>query len=201
MKKITIFLIFVLGFACTTNTQTYQSEIPFLTGEKWWGAFVAKGSEMPYLQPTGVLDLSKQNFNNQGVPLLVSNKGRYIWSDEAFKFEITPTGICIESAFEKLQPVQAGETLRDAYLAACKKHFPPSGVLPDPLLFSMPQYNTWIELMYDQNQTDILNYANNIIRHDFPKGVLMIDDNWQKYYGNFDFKPDKFPDPTAMVTK
>jgi alpha-glucosidase len=27
----------------------------------------------------------------------------------------------------------------------------------------------------------------------------MIDDNWQKQYGNFEFKPDKFPNPKEMV--
>ena len=27
----------------------------------------------------------------------------------------------------------------------------------------------------------------------------MIDDNWQRYYGNFDFKPEKFPDPKGMT--
>ena len=27
----------------------------------------------------------------------------------------------------------------------------------------------------------------------------MIDDNWQKDYGNFNFRPDKFPNPKAMV--
>jgi len=197
--KTIMILILVLGYACTNNAQTYKTEIPFLSGENWWGGFVAKGSDMPYLQNTGVLDLSNQNFNNQGVPLFVSNKGRYIWSDEAFKFEINAAGIRIESAFEDVKVVSAGKTLRDAYLAACKKHFPPSGILPDPLLFSMPQYNTWIELMYNQNQTDILQYAENIDKYDFPKGVLMIDDNWQKYYGNFDFKPDKFPDPKGMI--
>lgn len=198
-KAITV--IVFLCFASATYAQPYKSEIKFLNGEMWWGAFVAKGSKMPYLQPTGELDLSCQNFNNQGVPLFVSNKGRYIWSDEAFKFEISASAIRIESVFEEVQAVNAGKTLREAYLAACKKHFPPSGVLPEPLLFSMPQYNTWIELMYNQNQEDILNYADNIIKHNFPKGVLMIDDNWQKYYGNFDFKPDKFPDPEGMVKR
>jgi len=199
--KRTIIIIAILGYVNMNYAQTYQTEIPFLQGEKWWGGFVAKGYQMPYLQPTGVLDLSKQNFNNQGVPLLLSNKGRYIWSDEAFKFEINATQIRIESAFEEVKAVQAGKTLREAYMAACKKYFPPSGVLPDPLLFSMPQYNTWIELMYNQNQEDILNYAESIIKHNFPKGVLMIDDNWQKYYGNFDFKPDRFPDPEGMIAQ
>ena len=199
--KKAIILISVLGYAVMTYAQPYKSEIPFLAGEFWWGGFVAKGSEMPYLQPTGEMDLSNQNFNNQGVPLLVSNKGRYIWSDEAFRFAITASGVSIESVFEEIKAVQAGKTLREAYLAVCKKHFPPSGVLPDPLLFSMPQYNTWIELMYNQNQADILHYAESIIRNDFPKGVLMIDDNWQKYYGNFEFRPDRFPDPKGMITQ
>jgi alpha-glucosidase len=27
----------------------------------------------------------------------------------------------------------------------------------------------------------------------------MIDDNWQKHYGNFEFKPDKFPHPREMI--
>ena len=194
-------MIMLVGWSYVAFTQVYTSKIQLLEGEKWWGAFVAKGSQMPYLHETGELDLSNQNFNNQGVPLLLSNRGRYIWSDEAFRFEINTAGITITSAYEKMEAVESGKNLRDAYLAACKKHFPPTGKLPDPLLFSMPQYNTWIELMYNQNQADILKYADNIIKHDFPKGVLMIDDNWQNYYGNFDFKPDRFPDPKGMVAQ
>ena len=199
--KRTLTVIIVLGCTSMLYAQTYISEIPFLSDEMWWGAFVGRGAQMPYIRPTSELDLSKQNFNNQNVPLFLSNKGRYIWSDEAFKFEIVSEKIRIESAFEEVKVVNAGATLRDTYLAACKKHFPPTGVLPDPLFFSMPQYNTWIELMYDQNQEDIMNYAENIIKYDFPKGVLMIDDNWQKYYGNFDFKPEKFPDPHGMISR
>jgi alpha-glucosidase len=29
----------------------------------------------------------------------------------------------------------------------------------------------------------------------------MIDDNWQRYYGNFDFRAEKFSDPKDMVKK
>jgi alpha-glucosidase len=172
-----------------------------LENEKWYGGFVAKGSQMPYVQTSGLLDLAKQNFNNQGVPLLLSNKGRYIWSDEAFKFEVKTNNISIESKYETVAVTEAGKTLREAYLEACRKHFPPSGQLPDTMMFSMPQYNTWIELMYNQNQKDILKYADDILSNGFPAGVLMIDDNWQKYYGNFDFKPDRFPEPETMVKR
>jgi alpha-glucosidase len=198
-KTITLFI--TLCLSVTLHAQSFLSKIPFLPEEKWWGAFVAKGSEMPYLQSIETFDLSKQGFNNQAVPLFISNKGRYIWSDEAFQFQIHATAIQLESKFEEIKVVVAGKTLRDAYLAACRSHFPPSGKLPDPLFFSLPQYNTWIELMYNQNQSDILNYADKIIQYDFPKGVFMIDDNWQKYYGNFDFKPDKFPDPKGMINQ
>ena len=71
--------------------------------------------------------------------------------------------------------------------------------MPPELFFSKPQYNTWIELIYNQNQEDILKYARSIIDNGLPTGILMIDDNWQKDYGNFNFRPDKFPNPKAMV--
>lgn len=71
--------------------------------------------------------------------------------------------------------------------------------MPDRLLFEQPQYNTWIELIYDQNQKDILKYAHAIIDNGFPPGVLMIDDNWQEAYGNWKFHPEKFPSPKKMV--
>ena len=53
--------------------------------------------------------------------------------------------------------------------------------------------------MYNQNQEDILRYAHAIIDNGFPAGVLMIDDNWQRYYGNFQFKAERFPDAKAMI--
>ncbi len=155
---------------------------------------------MPYLEPLEY-DLETQNHNNQVVPLLLSGKGRYLWSEYPFRFTIDAEKIIITSDYEKVIVAVAGNTLREAYQAVCREHFPPSGVLPDTLFFTVPQYNTWIELMYDQNQEDVLSYARQIVEHGFPAGVLMIDDNWQKYYGNFEFKPDKFPAPKEMVAE
>ena len=82
-----------------------------------------------------------------------------------------------------MEKVKAGKTLREAYMAAQAKYFPANGQLPDTLFFTMPQYNTWIELMYNQNQEDILKYAHAIIDNGFPAGVLMIDDSWQENFG------------------
>lgn len=201
MKKI-IFSFILFSFFINLNSQNqYTTEIPFLQDEYWWGGVVAYGSQMPYLKPVKEFNLALQNNNNQVVPLFVSSKGRFIWSDQPFWFEIKDNTLMVKSEYEKIEIQQGGETLREGYKTACQKHFPPSGTLPDELFFTMPQYNTWIELMYNQNQDDILKYAQSIIDNGFPPGVLMIDDNWQKYYGNFEFRPEKFSDPKGMIKK
>jgi alpha-glucosidase len=197
MKKLFLSALFFL--CCHAASAQHLTEIKSQAGEYWWGGVVALGSRMPYVQPLSAYDLGTRNDNNQVVPLLLSNKGRYVWSDHPFTFEVDASGLNIRSGHEEVSVQTSGNTLRDAYLAACRTHFKPTGALPDELFFTMPQYNTWIELMYNQNQDDILTYAKGVIANGFPSGVLMIDDNWQKYYGNFDFKPEKFPDPKAMV--
>lgn len=199
LKKICLFLLLsVMALPCWAGSK-YESKISSLEGEKWWGGMVALGSQMPFKSDMRLFDLSAENMNNQNVPLLLSSEGRYIWSDKPFSFRMEGGDLRIFSDYENMEPVLAGNTLKDAYMAASSKHFPPSGQLPDSLFFSMPQYNTWIELMYNQNQEDILKYADNILKNRFPVGVFMVDDNWQKYYGNFDFKAERFPDPKGMI--
>ncbi|MBP5477520.1 MAG: glycoside hydrolase, partial [Paludibacteraceae bacterium] len=161
----------------------------------WWGAAVGLGHEQPYRDHRS-FDLTREDANNQLVPLFLSSEGEYMWSDNAFAFS-AKDGEIIPSV--PLSRVKAGNTLREAYLAAQAKYFPANGILPDTLFFTRPQYNTWIELMYNQNQADILRYAHAIIDNGFPAGVLMIDDNWQRYYGNFQFKAERFPDAKAMI--
>lgn len=201
-KRFLFAFVYLLTCFLTVQAQgKYKTEVTMLPGEKWWGGLVAIGSRMPFGEQMRLYDLSSMNLNNQGIPLLLSSGGRYVWSDRPFAFEVKDGVLLLHSDSEKLIPVAAGATLRDAYLAASAAHFPPSGKLPDPLFFSMPQYNTWIELMYNQNQHDILAYAENVKKHGFPTGVFMVDDNWQKYYGNFEFKPDRFPDPKGMIDK
>ncbi|MDR3188893.1 MAG: glycoside hydrolase family 31 protein [Prevotellaceae bacterium] len=197
-RKFVVLLIGSLFFLSRASAQ-HVSEVEFLPEEYWWGGVVAYGAQMPYVQPLKEFDLARQNNGNQTVPLLLSSKGRYVWSDRPFRFSVAEKRITIRSDYGRVGVEAAGATLREAYLAACRKHFPPSGQLPDTLFFATPQYNTWIELMYNQNQADILRYAQGIVDNGFPSGVLMVDDNWQKYYGNFEFKPDRFPSPKAMV--
>ncbi len=201
-------LLFLCLFTSILTAQKFVSSIRPLPAESWYGAFTAKAfcntplkdlTFQPYQRNEKKKDLRTDNRGNQAAPLLISNKGRYVWSDEPFAFEFKEGVLIISSNLEKVMPVSSGTTLRDAYKGAMNKHFPASGKTPNPLMFKMPQYNTWIELGNDQTQAAILKYADDVLKNGFPAGVFMIDDNWSKYYGNFDFDKATFPDAKGMV--
>ena len=207
MKNIA--LLFLLFFSVQNAfAEKFISAIKPLDGEQWYGAYTAKAycntplknlTFQPYLANEKKKDLAIDNRGNQAAPLLLSNKGRYVWSDEAFAFEFIDGVLLVHSDFEKIEPVASGKTLREAYIGAMNKHFPPSGKTLNPLMYKMPQYNTWIELGTNQNQKDLLKYTNDVVKNGFPTGVFMIDDGWANHYGNFEFDPRTFPDPKGMM--
>jgi alpha-glucosidase len=124
-----------------------------------------------------------------------------IWSEDPIKYSFDSGTLTVTTRNGKIDFVEAGKNLPTAYYYAVANYFPPNGQIPAETLFTHPQYNTWIELMYDQNEVDILKYAQSIVDNGYPTGVLMIDDNWQEDYGVWDFSPRKFKDPKAMITK
>lgn len=201
------FVLIVLHVCGIIHAQSYNLTVQMLPGEKWWGVIDNPdrwGIEGKYGFPFDesmafFMDFTANSYGNNVVPFLASSTGRYIWSEEPFKLR-GKDGVLSFEGMAPIDLVKAGETLREAYLAASAAHFPPSGTIPPEEFIVNPQYNTWIELTYNQNQEDILRYAKAIVENGFPvNAVFMVDDNWQKYYGNFEFKPDRFPDPKAMM--
>jgi len=194
-------LAFLLCSASAWSEQTVKSKLHLdrLPNEFWWGGAVTLGSEMPYGIAPIEINLDGDNRGNQAAPLLISSKGRYVWCEKAFKFSFQSNSLDVTSAGNNLNYGQAGRCLRDAYCHVSKNYFPTDGKMPDLSLFSAPQYNTWIELMYDQNQRDVLKYARAIVDNGLPPGVLMIDDNWQEDYGKWNFHPGRFADPKSLM--
>ncbi len=178
-----------------------KSEVKPLEGEKWYGALTRMGHDMPFADNTKLVDLAKNHDSNQGAPLLLSSKGRFIWSERPFKFQFRDGVLHLESESETLKPVQAGNTLREAYMTASAKYFAPDGKVPPSIFFDKPQYNTWIALHYDQTQKDVLAYANAIVANGFPTGLMMVDDGWETFYGLFRFNREYFPDVKALNNK
>ena len=194
-----IFLLLIsTHHASGQAVDSVRLHIPLLNGEYWWAGIVNHGNMMP-LKPGYKANLHANLYGNQAQPLLLSNKGNVVWSADPFSITNDSNRITLVKASGEFISAKAGNSLREAYRYASSRFFPPSGKAPDSSLFSSPQYNTWIELLYDQNQADVLKYARAIIENGFPPGVIMIDDNWQQDYGTWKFHQGKFPDARAMV--
>ncbi len=196
MKKVLLFL------ALTTAALGAETplEIPLLPGEYWWGGLSVDGPLMPYHAESRLhRDLYGNSGGNQAQPLLISSRGRFVWSGQPFQYAFEAGALRITEAHGRLEHGTAANSLRDAFRHVSQRFFPPDGRIPDPAMFTHPQYNTWIELMYDQNQDDILGYARAIQAQKYPPGVLMIDDNWQENYGNWQFSARRFANPKAMM--
>lgn len=178
----------------------FQIKIKMLQNEYWYGLCVNDGIKFPLSQKSSYsIDLDPNPTNNQSVPLLISNYGRYLWSDKGFQLNVENGEILCESKKSEIILAEGFETLKGAFLAAGQRFFPANGEVPPISFFQKPQYNTWIELIYNQNQKDILQYAENILKNDMAPGILMIDDGWCDYYGRWDFNRRTFPNPKQMV--
>ena len=124
-------------------------------GENWWGAANFFGTKMPFTEKTELrIDLRRDNYHNQCASLLISDQGRVVWADAQALFTLKDGTITVEAASDVVVE-KAGASLPEAYRHAMRKWFPASGRMPDPLFFSAPQINTWIELTYHQNEKDI----------------------------------------------
>lgn len=186
-----------LLIACSCSDTALQVKSDENTS--WWVGVINQGYLMPFDGTDAVsLNLYSHPDGNQVQPLLLSDQGDVIWCDYPPSVSIRKGEVIVEAG-GKARHDRAGTTLKEAYEFASRTYFPPSGKMPDPALFSAPQYNTWIELKYDQNQEDILAYARAIVDNNYPPGVLMIDDNWQEDYGKWNFHPGRFPDPPMMM--
>ena len=195
--------VLMLAVACAAVAGFAETKtVEMRTGEKWWGVMNYYGTKMPFDAATDLtMDLCKDNNSNQSASLLLSDSGRFVWCDEQTVVTIRGGKITMTSKSDPIELDESGKTLREAYLKAMARHFPPSGKVPDLMFFSAPQYNTWIELTYHQNEKDILAYAKSMLDNGLPAGVLMIDDTWQYAYGTWEFDPRRFTDPKGMVKK
>jgi alpha-glucosidase len=185
--------------ACPSCADTLSLDM--LQGEKWWGLCNSFGREMPFSAETKFeCDLRLENYGHQSLSFLCSDKGRVAWCAEPVGVKIANGRISMESDSGKIVLVEkAGANLAEAYRHASKTWFPPTGEEPELLYFSAPQYNTWIELTYHQNERDILAYAKSMVDHGLPPGVFMIDDTWQQAYGEWDFDSSRFQNPKKMM--
>ena len=184
-------------------TSAGSLEVRMLPDEHWWGLCNNFGREMPFTEKSDFsCDLRLDNYSHQSLSFLCSDKGRVVWCAEPVSVKVANGTISLESdKGDIVLKEDAGRNLGEAFRYAAKTWFPPTGEEPELLYFAAPQYNTWIELTYHQNEKDILAYAKSMLDHGLPPGVFMIDDTWQHGYGEWEFDARRFRDPKGMVAK
>jgi alpha-glucosidase (family GH31 glycosyl hydrolase) len=92
----------------------------------------------------------------------------------------------------------AGDDVLAAWLA-CMPHLGHPEMIPPRFLWEAPIWTTWARFQTNIDQARVLEFADAIIAHGYPHGVLEIDDRWQTQYGDLTFDPARFPDPNRMV--
>jgi len=200
MKKGLLPVAALVAFVCSAAF-AQVSVVPPLSGEKWWGGVVNDADAMPYGTTAKPIDLARDNRGGTASAFLVSTCGRYVWSDRPFVYAFT-NGTLTVTASERIEPVVAGTTLREAYLAASKRHFPFDGRIPAELLFTKPQWNNWIEMaIFGMNQRVVDAYTDALAESGFPCGVYMMDGGWFSHMGSYKPNLDAFPDMKAMFRK
>jgi alpha-glucosidase (family GH31 glycosyl hydrolase) len=177
-----------------------QLDIQLLDGEYWWGGACQDGACMPFGRRSYSRDLRTDHGGNQAAPFLLSNRGRYIWADEAFKFAFEGNRLVVTAS--GAVPIQDGfDDLAGAFQAASRQHFSSPGGMPDPIAFCAPQFNSWMEMGYEPTQSRVLEYAQSIVDHGVPPGILILDDGWSEAYGDWRFHSGRFPDPKRMIAR
>jgi len=164
--------------------------------EYWWGGQTARSNDMPF-ENGFEADLTEDH-GAQVQTLLLSNKGRYIWSEKPFSFKVDRYDIIL-SGHEGYVIGQEGETLASAQRYAAKNFLPRGNPAPFKAISQLPQYDIKLELGKDINQAAVVAFASRLLEDGFPAGILLLGDSWNKYTGDYSFDGEKFPDAVAMI--
>jgi hypothetical protein len=91
--------------------------------EYFWGGEVNSAPDMPISRDSKYSRDFRVDNHNQFMPMFISSKGRYVWSEKSFRVWIENGYLCFEGDRE-FQLYEGGKTLKDAYLHAMENHFP-----------------------------------------------------------------------------
>lgn len=96
--------------------------------------------------------------------------------------------------------IHLSENARAAYHYLAEQFGHPAQTPPERL-FTLPTWTTWARYKMFITQETVLNFADEILQHGYPCGVLEIDDRWQTHYGDLAFDPRRFPNPQGMIAR
>jgi len=174
------------------------------TSGHWYGGNVTSGHNWPLEK--GKIELDPfLSTSNQTTPFWLTSRGAgfFVPSYQPMGFSINKDGdglfsFNVKETGSLEYRILAGGDIVDVYdsfaaLAGHPRVTPPRGY------FARPIFNTWIELKKNLTQDQVLDFARAIRQNDIPCEVFMIDDMWQRAYGDHVFDQARFPDPKGMI--
>ena len=80
------FFVAAMTAAAALAVGAEELKVTLLPGEGWWGGATTFGTKEPLgLNATSfAFDIRKDNYSNQAAPIMLSTKGRSVWSEKAF---------------------------------------------------------------------------------------------------------------------
>ena len=72
--------------------------------------------------------------------------------------------------------------MRDLHLTIINRYLGKPTNIPGPRMITEPIWSTWAQFKQNINTEKILNYAEEIVRQDFPRSQICIDDDWTSHY-------------------
>ena len=154
--------------------QLHTSRIEPLRNEKWWGYFVSEGPRQPFEEGFGTR--TDSTAIPVTVPLMASNKGRYIWSEYPFTVTLDNGIFTITSDTEHISPTKSGNTLREAYLSCIHKHIRPTET---ELGLRQPVYTTTLSTVSAADETRLLQLVGELAACGIDSGTILIPDGWR----------------------
>lgn len=178
----------------------YEKKIEILDDECWWGGLNSQGIRMPITKDCVYKSSpAKGCQGNSFGGIFTSNFGRFIVTKGMYAVS-AENGILTVNADEEIRVGETDEkTLKSAYLTASKLICEKDEVSVPKDLLLCPQYCTWTEMGINVTQEKTVAYAKSIADNGYEHKLLIIDDGWMKDYGDWDFVPEKFSDPKAMM--
>lgn len=201
--KIVILLVGVLlvGVGTLKAKDKTTTTIKIQNGEKWWGLVVdPKTVHLPFEH---AFELSTADFSPEyySANMMLSNRGRYVWSKEPFTVSHDGKQIVITPMAGNSAPEvkKSGRTLREAYLMCCHKNFPPKEVGSSAALFESPIYELGGSNSLLYTSKDVLAFADMLVARGAPKGTILIPQGWRSASGGILFDMEAYPDAKEMI--
>ncbi|XP_033763461.1 myogenesis-regulating glycosidase-like [Pecten maximus] len=144
-------------------------------------------------------------FNSQGLGIMVNDDSPLHVSVN----EGQSGKICFKSNISQSFPgktrnhleytICKGKTILDIVQSMSEMAFERPLGIPDIRMITRPIWSTWARYKTLINQSKVLDYAGEIKEFGFKNSQLEIDDMYTTSYGDLDFDPVKFPDPSGMI--